>query len=220
MKVVNKLEKSNAIHFVFTWDRKYFTFFIIIVSLCIITALFCVRWMQWKYPEKDYSDMSIQQQMIEYRKSWNHFKKTSGAELQIEWIKRYDDFKYKKGGDLKFNQCDCIGCLIDFFNSYGANMVMESDTVLLKRVKSLNSIGKNKIRKSYDTIKAGDIIFMKVNNSSHVALVTGKANGYVIYADMNAKLMRSGIQNISYKSNWIVAISEVSYDLWTSGGYK
>jgi len=168
---------------------------------------------------------SVREQLKELRRSHDAYRKATPGQLLDVWTNRFIDAEYRRNGNVKFRQYDCISAVYHFLvDDWGANLVMENVEGLNGRAEKLNKDGRLKIRKSYNDICPGDlIIFTPISGRWHVGVVYDKKSTRggrrIYYVDVNAYDRGMGVYSLEHNSSRIHKIIEVSYALWIGDLY-
>lgn len=171
-------------------------------------------------PHKEFG-VSIQQRLDELKKGHNYYTKVATKEeLMVKWIEMFSRSRYRRDGNPKYNEYDCISAVIHFFWRWNSNIFLENVKALKSRSEKLSALSQLEIRKTYTRVKPGDIIiFNPIRGNWHCGIIYDKKNGYILFMDVNAVIMGSGMGQYKFK-NWkeksdrINMIIEPSYSLW------
>jgi len=134
-------------------------------------------------------------------------EKLTTLELLNYWTNNYVDVEYKKNGNIKFKEADCVSAVYHCLEHYGyLRSILNVNSMVreLKRTKSKRISNKKELR-------PGNLLFL----NEHVALVAGLTpSGLIIYIDVNGKNMGFGINTIKFDSKRIEGIYKMSFEMW------
>lgn len=160
--------------------------------------------------QSDISNFPKDEQFTIYKKSFISYNKATKDEKFQRWIKMFSNCTYKIGGEY-----DCLTSILAYLKSWGANIITENIPSLVSRFEKLNALGQLKIKYPREA-KEGDIIIFKPNRNNiyHCGIIYDIKNNFIIYMDVNIKLMGMGISDVELNSDKIKGIYEISFSLW------
>jgi hypothetical protein len=137
-------------------------------------------------------------------------------ELLISWVKMFSNWRYKQGGDPRYNTGDCVGAVHQFLQKWESVVAFEDVNGIIQRCKNLEERGEILKRTNPLAIKHGDLIIFNfgVDIPKHVGIVYDYTNGWVRYMDVNAVTGTWGFEKVKWGTPSIHAVYNVSFALW------
>lgn len=137
-------------------------------------------------------------------------------EMLVSWIKLFGAWKYRMGGDPRYNNGDCVGAVYEFLKKWNSNVYFDNVQGIVSRCENLAERGELLKRTRIEQVKTGDIIIIQLepNRPQHAGIVYDTPKGQVRYMDVNAGVMTWGLEREIWGSSRIYAVYEMSYSLW------
>lgn len=187
--------------------------YIIPVIILFLFVSGCTNYPADPVKSSDVAQFSTDEKFIQLRKSHDYYTKATKEERIMRWVTLFSNSKYKRDGQSKLGEYDCISAVMTYLWSWGANAVMEDIPSLNLRALKLNSIKQMKIRFSSD-VASGDIIVLKpVLTSWHCGIVYVVKHKRIIYMDMNPRT-GMGFAELDVDSPTIYQIYQPSFSYW------
>lgn len=157
---------------------------------------------------------SLNAKMKALEVSYKYFTQVAtDKEKLVRWIDLYYQREYSQ--TRRYGTFDCSSSVINYFRSFGSEMVDENVRAIKARILKLEELKLIEIRKFYREIRPWDIIIFKPDfGNYHIALVFGKSKGIIQYTDMNGKVDTMGFGTIEHTSTKIDMVVGISFALW------